>query len=320
MSRHLRHLAPALLLGGAAALAAGRGAEPGPAVGPRYGDVTWSELAFSAHKFFLSASTTIRIERVAAATAAGQMATVPRGEAVPVPAGGAAAITVDTALPFGRDESVTLLFDPATGAALGGRKTTRGRGAYHKLLRYTGAGLFTVRSAPANGREAALPPEEWTRRKAYLVEPATAPPPGAPVVDSYALIYLVSAAHLDREGDASRVYMLADDRFVELAFVAGSLTYHRVDFEERWPGGRRHREGKVLVREVRVTARPLGGDDNRGGDVDLGFLGMRGSLTVLLEQGSDLPLALAGRVEHIGELTVRLDRAVLTSAPPPPQP
>jgi len=320
MHRRLRHLAAALLLGGIAALAAAWGAEPEPAAGPRYGDVTWSELAYSAHKFFLSASTTIRVERVPAATATTQMATAPRGEPVPVPAGGAAAITVDTALPFGRDESVTLLFDPATGAALGGRKTIVGRGAYNKLLRYTEGGLFTVRTAPANNREAASPPDAWTQRKAYLVQPAATPPPGVPVADSYALIYLVSAAHLDRQGGASRIFMLADDRFVELSFVAGGLTYHRVDFEERWPDGRRHREGKVLVREVRATARALGGEDNRGADVDLGFLGMRGSLTVFLEVGTDLPVALAGRVEHIGELTVRLDRALLTAPPPVPSP
>jgi hypothetical protein len=294
---------------GAAAQTPSRDASPSSAAAP-YGDVVWSELAYSAHKFFLGAATTIRVERVPASTVAAALRRTPAGDPVPIPSRASTAITVDTGLPFGRDESVRLFFDPSTGAALGGEKTTLGGSPYHKLFRYTEGGLFTWRSAPANDREAALPPVDWSRRKAYLVEPTLAPPPGAAVADSYALIYLVSAAHLDRRGDAVDLFMLADDRFVKTTFVAGGLTYSHVSFEEASPSGGRHREGNVLVRQVRVTAMALGASEPSE-DVELGFLGMRGALTVYLEVGTDLPVALSGRVQHIGELTVRLKRAVL---------
>jgi hypothetical protein len=142
-----------------------------------------------------------------------------------------------------------------------------------------------------------------------------APPPGAPVADSYALIYLVSAARLHRRGDTVRVLMLADDRYVEVVFVAGGLTYQRASFEEVLPDGARRREKDVLVRQVKVTARALGAAESSE-DVELGFLGMRGTLTVDLEVDSDLPVALSGRVQHIGELTVWLNRAVLDREPP----
>jgi len=281
-----------------------------PPVRARYGDVPWSELAYSAHKFFLGAATTIHVEQVPAVVVTAALPRLPAGDAVPIPPRTSAVITVDTDLPFGRDESVRLYFDPATGAALGGEKTMRGGSPYHKLFRYTEGGLFTWRSAPANDREDALAPADWSRKKAYLTEPAASPPLGAPVADSYALIYLVSAAHLDRRGDEAHIFMLADDRFVELAFVAGGLTYSRVNFEEVSPRGSHHREGNVVVRQVRVTATALGAPE-ASEDVELGFLGMRGTLTVYLEVGTDLPVALSGRVQHIGELTVRLKRAVL---------
>ncbi len=314
----------ALLLGGLAALSAapvrGQGPLPTPTVAPAppaatYGAIAWSELTYSTHKFFLSASTTIEVERAPAGVVAETFPAVAGDRPVPIPEGGAATITVETALPFGRDETVRLFFDGSTGTALGGEKTTLGKSAYHKLFRYTEGGLVTWRSAPANEREVTLPPASWTQRKWSLVEPTTAPPQGAPVADSYALIYLVSAAHLNRPGDSRRIFMLADDRFVEVTFVAGGLTYHRVDCDEVWPGGRRRRQGDVLVREVKVAARALASRESRE-DVDLGFLGMRGSLTVYLEVGTDLPVVLSGRVEHIGQVTVRLDRAALTSAPP----
>jgi hypothetical protein len=321
MRRWLRKARAVSAFGGLATLVAAAALRAHPSVLPAvpadepYGEVVWSQLAYSAHKFFLSAATTIRVERVPSSEVTAALPPAGAGRNLPIPSGAAAAITMDTDLPFGRDETVRLFLDPTTGAAFGGAKTSLGGSPYHKVFRYTEGGLFTWRSAPAGERELTLPPTDWSARKAYLVEPTVAPPPGAPVADSYALIYLVSAAHLDRRGDSVRVVMLADDRFVEVAFVAGGMTYDRASFEEVFPGGTRRREGDVLVRQVKVSARALGAGE-ASQDVELGFLGMRGTLTVGLEVGTDLPVVLSGRVQHIGDLTVRLKRAVLTREPP----
>ena len=278
------------------------------------GPVQWVEVAYSAHKLFLGASTSIRPERVPTATLAGVVRKPPEGTAVPLPEPEVVAITNTTALPFGRDESVTMWIDPTNGAALGGQKTLLGRSAYHKDLRYTDGGLYTWRLAPANEREATRPLEDWTDRRQYLVAPATKPAKGTPVTDSYALIYLVTAARLDRRGSGLHLVMLADDRFVQMTFASGGLTYARADFDESWPGGRRRREGNVLVRIVRATATVLGSGGSSE-DVELGFLGMRGALTLYLEVGTGVPVALSGRVQYIGELTVKLERVVLSGPP-----
>ncbi len=306
----------ALLVGGLWAHDATAAPQPGsvakPSREPGFGTVPWVELAYSAHKFLMGASTSIRAERVSTASLVAVVKQPSTGTAVPLPEPELETITTKTALPFGRDETVTMWIDPTTGAALGGEKTMLGRSAYHKDLRYTDGGLFTWRRAPANDREAALPLEAWTDRRQYLAAPLVRAAQGTPVTDSYALIYLVTAARLDRRGSGLRLVMLADDRFVEITFVSGGLTYARANFEESWPGGRRRREGDVLVRTVRATARVLG-TTGSSEDVDLGFLGMRGALTLYLEVGTGLPVALSGRVQYIGELTVRLGRAVLAA-------
>ena len=285
-----------------------------PTVGQSLSEVPWAELTYSTHKFLLGAKTVIHVERVSAEALTEVLRTPPAGTQVPLPTGGAVAISVTTDLPFGRDETVKLFFDPSTGAAIGGEKTMLGRSAYHKVLRYTDGGLYTWRSAPANDREVALSPEGWTRHKQYLMEPSVRPEQGTAVIDSYALLYLVAAAHLERRDSGLRLAMLADDRYAEMTFVAGGLTYSRVNFDEIWPGGSRHREGDVMVRTVRATARALGASESSG-DVELGFLGMRGALTIYLEAGTALPVALSGRVQHIGEVTVRLDKVVLKGTP-----
>ena len=279
-----------------------------------FGEVPWTELAYSARKFFLGAETVIRVERLPARTLAEVLPTPPVGRQV-LPLGTeAVGVSVTSDLPFGRDEAVKVFIDPATGAVVGGEKTMLGRSAYHKYLRYTEGGLYTWRSSPANERESALPPQSWTRRKGYLVAPSVRPPRGLSVSDSYALVYLVTAARLDRRESELRLVMLADDRYVEMNLAAGGLTYSRVSFEETWPGGSRTRRGDVLVRTVRATARALGATESSE-DVELGFLGMRGALTMYLEVGTGLPVAFSGRVQHVGEVAVRLDRALLKAAP-----
>lgn len=312
-------LAGLALLTGADAQPQAPPPEPTPSAGTpagesRFGEVPWAELSYSAHRFLLGAKTEIRVERLPAETLAEVLRTPPVGRQVPLPTGGAVAVTVTTDLPFGRDETVKLFFDPATGAAIGGEKTMLGRSAYHKFLRYTDGGLYNWRSAPANDGETILSPEGWTRNKQYLVEPSVRPPQGTAVIDSYALLYLVAAARLDRRGSGLRMVMLADDRYAEMTFVAGGLTYTRVNFDEIWPGGSRHREGDLMVRTVRATARVLGASESSE-DVELGFLGMRGALTIYLEAGTAVPVALSGRVQHIGEVTVRLDKVVLKETP-----
>ncbi len=306
-------LASSAANGGAAARQAGDAAPARPA----FEKVAWTELSYSAHKFFLGASTTVGAEMGPAAPVAALLRTPPAGAPIPLPASNVLTITSKTKLPFDRDEAVTVWLDPATGAALGGEKTMKGGSAYHKFLRFTEGGLFTWRREPANERESKLPVDAWSGRSQYLVAPAARPSPGTPVTDSYALIYLVSAARLDRRGGALTLVMLADDTYVEMTFASGGLTYVPARFDETWPGGGRRREGNVLVRTVRATARALGDRDREKEDVELGFLGMRGALTLYLEVGTGVPVALAGRVQYIGELTVRLGRAVLAAPPSP---
>ena len=300
--------------------AAAQPSEASPAAAPAQanstpGSVVWSELRYSARKLIFAASAVLSVQRVSADELAALVRRPPRALPVPLPAGDAVAVSMATDLPFGRRERVVVWLDPATGAALGGEETTLGYHPYRKSLRFTEDGLYTWRSAPRDSREANLAPEGWTQRKQYLVSPAVKPPPGTAVTDSFGLLYLVSAARLDRKDSSLRLVMLADDGYVELVFTPGGLSYRRAGFEESWTGGSKRREGPVLVRTVRATGHALGAPDPRQG-VDLGFLGMRGALTLDVEVGTGIPIAFAGRAEHIGDLTVRLECAVLNGPPP----
>jgi hypothetical protein len=279
--------------------------------------VTWSELRFLARKFFLTASATIRVERVPSAELAAHLRTPPGDAAPPLPEPETEVVTVTSDLPFGRGEIARVWLDPGSGAAIQADKLSSGGSAYSKIFRFTDEGVYTWRRAPANRHEASLPPSAWSHRKEYLEAARPRPPAGMPVTDPYALLYLVSRAHLERPGALLSLHIVSQGRLVELTFVPEGLRMLATSFHEVWPGGRAERKGMVLVRAVEATARVVGGPGSAS-DVDLGFLGMRGDLLLYLEADTGLPVELTGRTESIGRLTVRLDRVVLRSWPPGP--
>ncbi len=290
--------------------------EQAPAVAGRPAPVTrppWQELDYRARRFFLTAHTEVKLDTLPAASAMPQLRAVPSDTARRPGAAQVALLTLATDLPFGRDETVTLWLDP-DGTAMQLDKVQTGSSPYRKLLRFTADGYHAWRWAPADDRQERLSPERWTRRKEHSYAASIALPGNTVVTDPYALLYLVSAARLDRAGSHLDAVIFADDRPVVLGFEALGLAEKRVAFEEEWPGGSRRRDEPVLVRDVRMIAHAL---DQAAGDTDveLGFLDMRGTLAIAVEVGTGIPVELSGRTVHLGNLTVRLDRAVLREPP-----
>ena len=284
-----------------------------PAAGrARLGAVAWQELRFEAQKWLLSAGTVTRVELVPAASVAlreapGHEGTQPGGALV-------ALLSIESRLPFGRTEVTRTWLDAATGAALQYEKRLSGRKPALRAGRYTTAGVFVWRVDPAGESESRQPPETWTRRRESHVAAQPALPAGERLVDSYALLYLVSAAGLGPGGEA-RFFNLSRDRLIELRLTAREPVERRVHFDESRGGVVRRRTGDVAVVPIEVSARPAGGGSG-GDDVDLAFMGLRGTLTVFVEAATGVPVAIVGRADTVGTVTVRLERVTLADRDP----
>lgn len=292
--RHAGVAGLAVLLGGAAGMAE-----------PPLRDVAWKRLEFGASKLLLAATTAVQVERVPVARAGPGLRQPPEGSALAAAGPELVLLTLDSELPFGRREHTTVWLEPGSGAALQGYKLVTGRKPYEKVFRYTTEGFYSWRAAPAGDSEESLGPEAWSRRRGKLVRASPRPPAGAVVTDSYALLYLASAARLDRPGAELRVLVLAEERPVELQFLAGGLVQSRLDYREQGSDGSRRRSQDVLQRVVTVSGRPLGGG-SAAGEVDLGFLGLRGAVRLFLDASTGLPVRLQGRADKIGDLVVTL--------------
>jgi hypothetical protein len=281
----------------------------------QFGRVCWSELEFKASKLLLSATATLSFKEQRGADATPDMHGPPRGKALAV-GDKVLLISMFNDLPFGRFEKVSAWLDPASGAALQSEKLVTGSKQYWKLRRYSSDGYYMWRSEPGSKQERKLNEPAWSKRSEYPVKWDQMPPAGTAVSDSYALLYLISAARLDREGASLTTIIYSKKKLVELEFKAGRLLTLPVSYTEVNGKQKRTREGKIRVREVTGRGKPLDGKDSEdnGKDVDLGFLGMQGELTVLLEEGTGIPIEVRGRADTIGKLRVILQKAILAES------
>lgn len=278
--------------------------------------VPWTELEYSAHKFLLSADVVLRVEEVSPAELKKVLKAPPEGQPVRVGSAGATAVTSETRMPFNRNEDATVWIDDASGAALQLEKLNFGGKDYWKRLRYASQGYYQWRAEPRSKAEPDRRPELWTGRSETFKKWSPKTPDGVAVTESYALLYLVSRARLDRQGSELVIYTVADERLVEITFTGDQLIGERMSFDEVVDGRDTERRGMVVARRVLGTGRFVG-DDAPSEDVDTGFLGMRGPLEMLIEQGTGVPLEISGDAKGIGSLTVKLKRIVRSSAKAP---
>lgn len=308
----LRHLlAGSILFLATSALAGGKTAQA-----PETPDRTapklpvWQEVSYSASKFLLRASTTMRVDLVQAEELQSRLREPPDGKGVPLPDTRVLHLSATTDMPFGRSEESETWLDPTTGGAVLAEKISHRRRPYRKVYRYTDKGIYVWRTAPADAREQAGHPEKWSDKETELETLDRPLPENAALTDAYSLLVLLSLHPFQRQEETHTHFVLADGRLVELTFTAGGLTTAEVDFDETRGRSNRRRAERIVVRPVTVAGRAVADPDNNR-EVDLGFLGMRGSLTVLLEAETGIPIEVSGRVERIGHLVVRLTQAVL---------
>lgn len=284
------------------------GPEPATGAAPTDAGVPWTQLSFVARKFLLTARATLSARAIPGAETVDILLEPPLGTATPLRGPVLIETRVVSDLPFGRGEETVAWILPG-GTALQSLKRGVGRKLYQRQRRYTLEGYYSWRSEPADTLEKGLGPELWSRRDEELVAATPAADTSLQLTSSYALLYLISAARLDRPDSRLRLDVITNRERLGVEFAAGPSTRLEVDFEQVQGGSSTRRREAITVREVFGT--PIGDDE----DVTMGLMGMRGPLRVFLEEGTGMPVEVRGRAEHLGEIRVRLERVALCPEP-----
>jgi hypothetical protein len=292
--RGLCRVAAVLLLAQSPAVLAGGGAAE-PDV-PR-----WRELHFQARKLIVTADTWVRLDVLSAAAAAKELVVLagpaplaPRGERV-------VRVELETSL-LGRRTRNSAWLEPASAAVLQTVSRDIGTRPRLKIQRFGEEGVAIARSTPGRGEEG-LPSDRWTQRSAAtLVLPAVGRA-GVPVSDSVALFWILASGRLARPGDTVEVTVLSRSRLLVASVVVKAAHRLDLDFDERSAAGDRHVGERLDGLELAIDARPL---DPAAGGADFEFLGLKGSVRILLDPTRRLPVEVSGAVPNVGTVVVRL--------------
>lgn len=280
-------------------------APPATRAGPPAFDaarVGWSEIRMSGSKLFLSADARVSWRAVSGPTVAPDLLAVPAGTFTPlVPGNDLVELTYD-ARATGLRSRLSLLMDPATGAALQRTQHDQQGKLRVRTYRFGREGAYQRTFWPATPAEKSLPPARWTRTAEGLRAYPDAPG-SRPVVEPIGLLYLVAASSLDQPGDSLDVLVFRrrDTQVVRIEVLPPRDV--QVRYDELWPRGAVQRQGKVRPLRLGLTGLPVPGADP---DEELELLGLRGRLELLLDPATRAPLQLSGDVKIVGSVTLRL--------------
>jgi len=298
-------LIPLLWLGTAAALAAPAAPAPAAAVldDARVG---WAEIRMTATKLFLTATAGVSLRTVPGPSVLADLRPFPEGGGV---APGPEVIElVYEAAGMGRRSRATLLMDPVSGAAIQNViQDLEGKQRF-RVYRYGDRGAYHRTRWPVNATESGKEPAQWSRATEGLRVYARLPD-GRPVVDTTGLLYIVSAAALDRVGDQLEVLVFQRRNVQAVLIRVEPPRPVQVDYEELWPQGGITRRGPVEPILLSLRGLPAPGatapDTPREGE-GLELLGLHGNLQVALDPATRAPLQITGKVKVLGDVTLRL--------------
>lgn len=274
---------------------------------PRFdpGRVAWRELSFKASKWLITARSDVVFTTEAAAELQEAASRSPAPSRLTPGADQAASVTIVSRL-LGRQSTYRAFFDPTGGQAYAAFKHNRGRKPYRKTFWFTADSASMRRAAPAD-RSERNDPARWSDIEdvRYALEHPT---PTRPVVESTALFYLIAASSLEQVGDVVETPIFTG-REVALAIMEATAAPMVKARYTRLENGRATRvKAREAALEISVRATALS-----DGNEPLKLLGLKEDIRVYLCRKRRIPLLLRGRMDTVGSIEVRLERATLAA-------
>ncbi len=268
--------------------------------------VAWRSIQLDARKFFFKASTTANLQILPSGSVADRMLESDQGAAVPL---GPEVLEIDAWSKFvGRKSRLRLYMQPATGQAIQYAQDRYGKRMRHRIYRYTDAGIFVRTHKPASPEEETLDWERWTD----ISQDWRALGPEAAeelVVDPLGLIYFIAAVDLGPGGQPVSLLSTSDRQLSRVTLTASAADSPKVNFALQRPSGILKCKGEVPAIKIRVMGESLTAEEGEPFE----FLGLHGDIDMLLEPESRIVLQLSGKAPMVGDVTVKLKQARVTT-------
>jgi hypothetical protein len=157
---------------------------------------------------------------------------------------------------------------------------------------------------PETKGETSLDPEKWTDVKTsfYPYDPTRLECPQ--VVDPMLLIYLVSAAPFNKDGEVLSLCVFGKQQLHQVRLRVQGLQTLEVDYSEKAGEGKLRKKGKVDGLRITLESEPML-EDKKNAE-NFSFLGMHEDVAIYMDPELRIPLQVSGKIPTVGAVTLKL--------------
>ena len=270
--------------------------------------VLWSRLFFRAKRAVVDVEVDVRLSPFSTAEFQSIWRTNPKS--IPPPSLGQEVydISVNRVIDHIFSPPVTLsnqvLFEPNQAETLYRVRLRRGKDDIKRTYWFSREGVHRLRTKPSNKGEASGNPATWTDVRTSFYPYDLAQPGCSQVTDPMLLIYLLSAARLDKKGDSLSLCVFGKQQLHRVRMQVKGLQTLEVDYSENREEGKVQKKGKVDGLRITFEAQSL--HSNLKDAENFSFLGFHKDITIDIDPELRIPLQVHGRIPTVGAVTLKL--------------
>jgi hypothetical protein len=270
--------------------------------------VLWRRLSFRAKRAVVDVKVDVRLAPFSTAEFESIWRTNP--QSIPPPSLGQEVynISVNRVIDHIFSPPVTLanqvLFEPHQVVAFYRLRLRRGKDEIKRSYWFSREGVHRLRTKPSSKGEASGDPEKWTDAKTSFYPYDLTQLGCTQVTDPTLLIYLLSAARMDKRGDSLSLCVFGKQQLHRLRLRVEGLQTLEVDYSENSDEGKIRKKGKGDSLRVTLEAQPLQSD--RKDAENFSFLGFQKDIIIDIDPELRIPLQISGRIPTVGSVSLKL--------------
>ena len=270
--------------------------------------VLWSDLSFGAQGTLVDLAIDIRLASFPKAGFQSIWRTYPQSIQLPSVGQEVYNLEVSRIIDYIFSRPVRLwnqvLFDPKQASALYRVRLRRGQDDIERAYWFSGEGVHRLRRTPKTKGEASLDPAKWTDVDTSYYPYDLTRRECSQIVDPMLIIYLVSAAPLNQEGDVLTMCVFGKQQLHKVRLASQRLENLEVDYSLNSGGGKVHKKGKMNGLRITVESEPMISDKKNAENFSL--LGMHEDITIHIDPRLRIPLQVSGKIPTVGLVTLKL--------------
>lgn len=273
----------------------------------------WSALSFRAKRAVVDVAIDIRVSPFSTAEFESIWQKYPQSISLPSVGSEVYNLEVNRVIDHIFSRAVILwnqvLFDPNRANALYRVRLRRGKDDIERDYWFSEEGVHRLRRMPKTKEEASLDPGKWTDVEAtfYPYDPSRRE--CLQVLDPMLLMYVVSAAPINKEGETLSLCVFGKQRLHHVRLRVQGLQTLEIDYAVQAGEREVRKKGKVGVLGVTLESEPMVSDKKDA--ENFSFLGMHEDIAFHIDPELHLPLQVSGKIPTVGAVTLKLSEVTM---------